>query len=69
MKDHKKVLIELIEKNKLSHIQSDILSISEYSIAIKKTEKEDYTKIGSSRICGYPDLPIEIKFPRILEDD
>lgn len=54
---------------KITHLKDLILSISEYSILIRKTDLEDYKKIGSSRICGYPDLPLEIKFPVILENE
>ena len=65
-KNSKKKLIDLIEKHGLSHLKNNILSLAEEAIIIKKTEKEDYKKVGNSRLCGYPDLPKEIEWPKIL---
>lgn len=67
MRDFKAKLIELIDKHNLSHLKEQILSVSEESIFVRKTKKEDYEKIGSSRFCGYPDLPLEIKWPILTE--
>lgn len=67
MIDFKNKLIELIEVNSLNHLKDKILAITEETIFIKKSVKEDYSKLGSSRLCGYPDLPQEFEWPIINE--
>ena len=67
MIDFKDKLIELIDTHSLNHLKDKILSLTEETIFLKKTVKEDYLKIGSSRLCGYPDLPKEIEWPVITE--
>lgn len=65
--DLKNKLTELIDTYDLNAVKDKLFSIAEEAIMIKITEEEDYTKVGSSRLCGYPDLPKEIEWPRIKE--
>lgn len=62
----KKELEKLLKKNNLVHIKDKLFDIAEESILVHiSSDKEDYTKVGSSRFCGYPDLPSKIKWPKV----
>lgn len=67
MINFKEKLNELILKHDLSSFKEKIFSLSEESICMTLGDKEDYSKIGSSRCCGYPDLPESIEWPIITE--
>lgn len=54
---------DTIKENKLEDIRDLLYKYAEPCIEICVEEEENYTKVGNSRIGGYPDLPSNIQWP------
>lgn len=54
---------KIIQEFQLQEIRDEIYENLVERIAIETTEKEDYSKLGNSRLGGFPDLPIDFQYP------
>lgn len=60
IKEFENILDKLIEKYNLSESRETIITLAQETIILRLSEKEDYKKLGNTRILGTPDLPISI---------
>ncbi len=58
-----KPIEEIIQKNKLNNIQTDLLALGKKTVGFTLAGEEDYQKIGNSRFGGMPDLPLSLVYP------
>jgi uncharacterized protein YwqG len=58
--DFKSILSNLIEKYKLTDLKQEILNLAQETIILRNDEEENYSKLGNTRVFGFPDLPILI---------
>lgn len=54
---------KVIQKFQLQEIRDEIFENLIDRISIETSQKEDYSKLGNSRIGGFPDLPIDYEYP------
>ncbi|MEZ4667776.1 MAG: YwqG family protein [Anaerolineae bacterium] len=60
-------LDKLISKYELNDFRDQILRIAKTSIQITPAEPHHYQAVGTTRIGGRPDLPMNIEWPRIRD--
>jgi uncharacterized protein YwqG len=59
---------EIIQQNKLTKYQSELLALGKKTIGFTVSSDEDYQKIGNNRFGGMPDLPASIVYPTFKYD-
>lgn len=66
MTDYYKVLEDLVIKHGLEDYKEKLFSISKPQLLISRVEKDNYDQIGNTRFGGYPDLPKDIEYPKMI---
>jgi uncharacterized protein YwqG len=61
-------LRELLEKYRLEEFAEPILASAIECVDLRRGGREDYAKVGNSRIGGVPDLPSDWEWPRSAGD-
>lgn len=66
MTDYYKVLEDLIIKHGLEEYKEQIFSISKPQLLVSRVEEDNYEQLGNTRFGGYPDLPEDIEYPKMI---